>query len=299
MAAGSVRIALAYIALCLFWGSSWAATSAVVTQVPPLRAISMRFALAVGVLVPVIVLRRLPLPRGRALGANMILGFSMVAVPYALLFWGGQRVGSGMIAVLFATMPLIAALLAPLLHGNEVPRRAFYATLGGVGGIALLVSGALSVSLAQAAGAGAVLLAVLSTAASLFYARRELASTHPIASTAVQLAVGAVPFFLLSLATERQIPAAWNPDSLGAMSFLVIAGSAIAFPLYYWLLQRLEPYQVAAIEWVQPVVAVLEGAWFLRERLGWSMIAGTVVVLVSLAMVLGARVEDEQTLTIG
>ena len=55
-------------------------------------------------------------------------------------------------------------------------------------------------------------------------------------------------------------------------------------PPYFWLLQRIEAYQVATVQWIEPLVAIIETAFFLRVGLSFSMIAGSLVTLVCLSV---------------
>ena len=123
---------------------------------------------------PVILGKRLRLPRGRALGSILTLSATMVAVPLLLLLWAKQHASSATVTVLFAAMPLLVALRTPV----AVPLRALQATIVGVGAMAFLVSA--SPSLAQLGGAAVALIAVAFVGTSSLMARRDLGGAHPV-----------------------------------------------------------------------------------------------------------------------
>ena len=131
-------------------------------------------------------MEKIALATGRGLHATLLLSLSMIAVPSALTFWSEQRLSSGLTALIFGAMPLMTACLTPLMAGRWVPRRAWEAMIVGLGGLGLVMSGAISTSLWQAVGAVAVLLAVAMYAASSVYAKEALAGVHPFVSTAIQ-----------------------------------------------------------------------------------------------------------------
>ncbi|MGH9603812.1 MAG: EamA family transporter, partial [Terriglobales bacterium] len=85
---------------------------------------------------------------------------------------------------------------------------------------------------------------------------------------------------------ERGRPATWTPAALAALLFLAIVGTAVAFALDYWLLKRVRPYQAASMSLVIPVIAIFEGALLLGETIPASMIAASVLVLLSVAALL-------------
>ena len=184
------RIMLGLVALSVIWGSTWMAIRVLVVAVPPMHSASLRFLLASVILLPIIQWKKLPWPTGRGLHATLLLSLSMIAVPSALTFWSEQRLSSGLTALIFGAMPLMTACLTPLMAGRSVPRRAWEAMIVGLGGLGLVMSGAISTSLWQAVGAVAVLLAVAMYAASSVYAKEALAGVHPFVSTAIQFFFG-------------------------------------------------------------------------------------------------------------
>lgn len=292
------RIILALLALSIIWGSTWMAIRILVVEIPPLHSASLRFLLASVILLPIIQWKRLPWPTGRGLRASMLLSLSMIAVPSALTFWSEQRLSSGLTALIFGAMPLITAVLTPWMAGRSVPRTAWQAMIVGLGGLGLVMSGAISTSLWQALGAMAVLLAVLLYAISSVYAKEALAGVDPFVSTAIQFFLGGIALALASLVFERGRPSTWSMQSILALIFLSIFASALSFTLYYWVLQQIEAYQLTSLQLVVPILAVAEGALFMMESVPWTMILGATVVLGSIVFVMRARSLDEREISL-
>ncbi|MHB1674045.1 MAG: DMT family transporter [Acidobacteriaceae bacterium] len=288
------RIILALVALSVIWGSTWMAIRVLVIAVPPMHSASLRFLLASAILLPIIQWKRLPWPTGRGLHATLLLSLSMIAVPSALTFWSEQRLSSGLTALIFGAMPLMTACLTPWMAGRSVPRRAWEAMIVGLGGLGLVMFGAISTSRWQAVGAMAVLLAVSMYAASSVYAKEALAGVHPFVGTSIQFFLGGIWLALASMMFERGRTSAWSTQALVSLIFLSVFASALSFTLYYWLLQRIEAYQLTSLQLIVPVLAVAEGALLLMEPVPWTMIAGAAVVLGSIVFVMRARRGDEQ-----
>jgi drug/metabolite transporter (DMT)-like permease len=287
---------LAFAALGIVWGTTWVAADALAEYVPPLRGAAARFLLAALLWIPVILWKRLKLPRGRALGFVLILSVTLIALPSMLLLWGQSLVSLATVAVSFSAMPLLVVFLTPGLAGKSVPRTAMQASIVGLGAIALALGASFSVF--QAGGAAVVLLAVASIGASSILARRELSGVHPIVVTALLLGAAALLLFLASLALEHGQPVQWNRSAIGSLAFLVVVAGAPAYATYFWLLQRLEAFQVGTVQWIEPLVAILESALFLRVGLSFTMIAGSLAALVCLLLVVRARAEDDDTVSL-
>ena len=283
---------LAFAGLSVVWGSTWIASDTLTEYVPPLRGAAARFLLAAILCLPVILGKRLRLPRGRALGSILTLSATMVAVPLLLLLWAKQHASSATVTVLFAAMPLLVALRTPV----AVPLRALQATIVGVGAMAFLVSA--SPSLAQLGGAAVALIAVAFVGTSSLMARRDLGGAHPVMVVGLLAGGAAVMLFLASLVAERGQPAQWNQSALGSLIFLSAVAGAPAYATYFWLLQQREAYQVATLEWIEPMVAIGESVFFLRLSLSFSMIAGSLVTLVCLLLVMQARAEDDKNVSL-
>ena len=289
---------LAYACICLIWGSTWGAIRLVVRDVPSFRAAAIRFLAADIVLLAIAYSRKRTINlSGRQWYALVILGFTMMAVPYGLLFWAEYRIDSSTTAVLFSSCPLVVALLTPLMTHTYVPRRAVLAMLVGLGGIATLFYSQLSISTYVLLGGVAVMGAVVSSSWASVFAKRELAEVDPVLGTAVQFCVAAVVLFAASAIAESGHPSDWNRVSISALVFLILFGSVIAFSVYYWLLKNVHAYQLSTINLIVPVIAMIEGALLLREPVPLVMIGAAALVLASVSIVL--RAQDERPVRLG
>lgn len=278
---------LVYSVLCVIWGTTWMAVRVLVLQVPPFWAAGVRFILAALLLAVTLAIRKTtPIRGARQWRATLVLGFTIVAIPYGLLFWAEQHITSSMAAVMYTSVPLVVSLLTPLMTHDRVPRAAIFCMVVAMGGIAVLFSGALSVSRNSLLGGVAMLGAVTSTSWSIVFAKKELHDIDHWAATAWQTIFGGSVLLTLGAVLERGRPSTWTPAAIAALIFLTIFGTAVAFALYYWLLKRVRPYQAASMSLVIPVIAIFEGALILGEAIPASMIAASVLVLLSVGFLL-------------
>jgi drug/metabolite transporter (DMT)-like permease len=285
---------LAFSSLCLIWGSTWLAIRVVVRDVPPLRAAMVRFLVAAVVLLVWAIFRKGWPKEERQWNAILVLGITIMALPYALLFWAEQYVTSSMSAVLYSALPLVVALLTPLMTHHTVPRQAVFAMLAAFGGLLILLYTGIPTGGRGLWSGIAILVSMSCSAWSVVYAKGRLQSVDPIVATALQLIGGTVALLWATWALEPHRQAHWSRPALLAVIFLGIVGSAAAFAIYYWLLQHMQPYQLSTLNLVVPIIAVIEGALLGRESIPLTMIVAMAVVLASVGVVLRAEASNQK-----
>jgi len=294
------RTAWTFALVGILWGSAWIPTSTALRARPGLRAGAVRFAIAAIFTASLAFIARFrkrntpASPRAHLLRHSVVLGFTAIALPYALTFYAAVHVSSGTVAVLFAFMPLAALLLS-----NEVASAAIPALVIGVGGVAFLVAQGLSFSVSQSNGAGLILCAVVLGAFSLNYAKTRLRPADLLTSAAIQFTCAAIFLGLLSAFIEHGQPASWSHEAFLSVLVLGVAISGVTLPLMYWLLMELAPWQVAGLQWSATLVAVAESAWFLRARPSTDMWAGAALIAGATVWTLRRRgARDSETVTL-
>ncbi len=283
---------VAFAALGIVWGTTWVAADTLAEYVPPLRGAATRFLLAALLWIPVLLWKRLRLPRGRALGFVLLLSVTMVVLPFVLIMWAQRHASSATITVLFAAMPLLVGLLTP----DDVPRGAMQATVVGLGGI-VLAMGAFFFGESgrgcrgRIAGGGII-------GASAVLARRELRAVNPLAATALLSGTAALLLFLASLAFERGQAVQWNRSAVGAVIFLGLVAGAPAYATLLLAAAAAGSLQGNHGAMDRAPGSPRETALFLRLGLSFSMIAGSLVTLTSLLLVMRARAEDDNNVSL-
>lgn len=290
---------LVYGVLCLIWGTTWMAIRVLVRDVPPLWSAGVRFTLAAVIMLLISAVRGSRAPQGpREWRAVLVLGITMIAVPFGLIFWAEQFVASSMTAVLYSTMPLCVAALTPWMSKHSVPRSAIFGMVVGAGGIAVLFGQGLTATRSTLLGGVAILLAVVSQGYSIHFAKREISEMDPVVATGWQFLVGAGALVAGSLAMERGRESQWTPHAAIALLFLALVGSAVAFGLYYWLLRHVQPYQISTLSLVVPIIAIIQGAAILQEPIPPLMLVASLVVLAAVGGVLRAQAGEPAPITL-
>ncbi|MEO8089474.1 MAG: EamA family transporter [Gemmatimonadales bacterium] len=289
------RLALVvWLCLCAIWGSTWLAIKLGLRDLPPLTFAGIRFAVAAVVLFLIARWRGFRLPTAaRDWRLLAYTGFLTITLNYALVFWGEQYISSGLAAVLSATVPLFGLPLAHRYVASEpLTRRKVAGVVLGVIGVAVVCSGQLGIGgpLAFWASLG-IIFAALATAHAGVLIKAGGTHIEPSVLAGVQMAGGCIPLLLGGLLLEGSpLHFHWTPMAWGALGYLTILGSVIAFLMYYWLIRHTEITWVLMIPLVTPLVAVAFGVLFGGEVVGWHTVLGGAAIIGGVALaVLKAR----------
>jgi drug/metabolite transporter (DMT)-like permease len=281
------RDVLELLLLSVLWGGAYLFTRAAVPAFGPAPLVVLRFAIAAAILLPILA-RRGRLSQLRQHPRELlIVALPFTALPFLLLSWSALHIGAGLLAVLTATAPMFAGLVAHYVYKDRlgVVRAAGLAV--GLAGVALLVSGG-NLALKTADGAlalGAVLFVSVTWSAGANYTRRHLSDVDPMVTTAGSLALASLALAPLAWAT-------WPVRAPGArawaeIGFLGVASSGLGMLMYFRLLARIGPVRAMSVTFLSPVVAMVSGALYLGEAVTPTMIGGTAVVLFGTALSLG------------
>ena len=280
------RVALAYIAMVLLWGTTWGAIKIGVANVPP-WVFAFERAVAVATILTVLAFalgQRFP-RRPRVLAATAVAGVANIGFSWIVIFWAEQFVPSGLVAVFGATAPVWTAVFAHfLVRGDRLSPLKLVALALGLIGTALLV-GAPSLSEGPNALIATILLALvpMSWAVAAILAARVLARESPVAIIGLQTWVGALVLLPFALSQWSQ-PQHWGLEAGIAFAYLVIGGSCVGLVLNLWLFRRLRPTTVMLSQVLIPTQALLIGAFALGEEFTWRMLAGAALVVSAVAV---------------
>jgi len=281
----SPRVAAAYIAMVLLWGTTWAAIKIGVANVQP-WVFAFERAIAVATILTIVALllgQRFP-RRPRVLVATVVAGVANIGFSWVVIFWAEQFVPSGLVAVFGATAPVWTAVFAHfLVRGDRLSPLKIVALALGLIGTALLV-GAPSASEGPNALIATLLLVLvpMSWAVAAILASRVLQHESPIAIIGLQTWVGAIVILPFALSQWSE-PQQWGLEAGIAFAYLVIGGSCIGLVLNLWLFRRLRPTTVMLSQVLIPTQALLIGAFALGEEFTWRMLAGAALVVSAVA----------------
>jgi len=231
--------------------------------IPPFSGVSLRFILAALILFVLARIRGVQLGRRRhevrLWLVNGIFGFT---VSYGVVYWAEQWVPSSLASVLFATYPLIVAVLVHLIIPEErLGRIEALGVLIGFSGVAVIFSsdfealGGRDVMI----GAAVILLSPAAAAIASVTIKRWGGHIHAFSHSAVPMAITGVLTGLVAAGFEREREFHFTTTAVSALVYLAVFGTVVTFTVYYWLLAHLPAKRLSLIAYVIPVVAVCIG----------------------------------------
>jgi drug/metabolite transporter (DMT)-like permease len=296
-----LRIASAFLAVYLIWGSTYLAIRFAIETLPSFWMAGVRYVTAGAVVFAWGILRNGERPSARHWREAFVLGALFFLGGNGAVVWAERHVASGIASLLVATMPLWVVLLDWARPGGRTPGAVV------VGGVALGFAGVLV--LVPPTGAGAVtdpLGAIVLVAGALAWAIGSLYARHAdlprslLLASGMEMIAGGVLLALAGtlLGEVRDIDlAAVSTRSLLALAYLVIVGSVIAFNAFRYLLERVALARVSTYAYVNPVVAMFLGWLVADEPITSRTLVGAAVIVGAVAMVIAggtAKRDDRQ-----
>ena len=262
--------------LAFIWGWSFLFIKVAVGGMTPPTVAAIRVGLGGGVLALIVRARGMSLPRGWIWWRHfVVVAVAGSAMPFTLLAWGEERVSSALTAVLNASTPLFAAVLAwVLLRDRLRPVQVGGLILGFVGVAVAAGLGGRDLAGSSKWGEAASVAAAAGYALSFAYTRRHLTTLPPLLGAAGQLITATVLLLPAAVVTSVRAGFHLTPRRALAVALLGVAGTGFAYLLSYRLIADVGATRAAAVTYLIPVVAVTVGVVFLHEPFSLRLVFG-------------------------
>lgn len=282
-APNTVLVILAFFSIYVIWGSTYLLNKIAVTELPPFMLASIRFTTA-GILIFILCKFlgiSLAITKKHLLN-TIIAGFLFLAFGNGVVVWALKYVDSGFAALQISAQPLVILLLMYFIEGKKIKPMSMVGVVLGILGIYLLVSQKEVVSNENSVlGMIMIFFCLLSWAyGSLFVSRASLPSNYFV-NTGYQMFTGGILLFFASLAFGEtwSSPVTWSLPTQYSMILLILFGSIVAFTSFNYLLKVVSPEKVATSTYVNPIIALLLGWYFLKEQITLQSIIAAAVLL--------------------
>jgi drug/metabolite transporter (DMT)-like permease len=275
---------LAFVAVCLIWGTTYLAITVALETVPVLLVAGLRWMGAGVMLTGVLLAMGKRMPPRRLWGPLILLGFLMNIMGNGFVVYAQQYVPSGLTAVLIATTPFWSALTERLLpNGDRFSKRALIGLTIGFSGIVVLVWPEMSQGGASGraflVGVLAIQLACIGWVVGTSYAKRHELGDDPFPSTALQMIFSGIMLLAAATANGDWARLSFTPRTISAMLYLSVAGSLVAYSAYIYAIQHLRLSLVSLYAYINPIIAVALGTALLGEPLSPRIALAALLVL--------------------
>src|SRR6266487_2665138 len=205
---------IAYLVVCVFWGSTYLAIKVGVTDLPPFLFAGLRF---------------------------LVAGLLLLAGGNAFVVWSEQYIGSGIASIFVVTVAMWTALFDVIIPGgaSELNWRIIAGLLLGFLGTLLLVGATpAEILAADKRGPIALTLASASWSVGTVYAKRHPTQASPYMGAAFQMIVGGVTVALVGTVLGEWASWHLSPRGIGAIAYLVVFGSILGYSAYSYALRH-------------------------------------------------------------
>lgn len=279
----SALVILAFFAIYVIWGSTYLLNKVAVLELEPFMLASCRFTTA-GIMIFVLAkIMEIPLKITKKQFWNTVIaGIFFLSFGNGVVVWALKYVDSGFAALEISAQPLIILLLMRILQGKKIQPMSVVGVVLGIVGIYLLVSQKQIIAKEESiVGMVMIFFCMVSWAyGSLFVARADLPHNYFV-NTGYQMFTAGITLALMSLAFGEKwsAPLDWSGEVQLSMVLLIVFGSILAFTSFNYLLKAVSPEKVATSTYVNPIVALLLGWYFLDEQItAQSIIAATILL---------------------
>ncbi|WP_323677221.1 DMT family transporter [Halorubellus sp. PRR65] len=286
------RDAALFVVLAGLFGGSFVAIKTGLRELPPVLFAGLRFDLAALALLGYVAVARprstwLPRTREDVLGIAVAAVF-LVVLNNGLLFLGQETTTPAAASVMYGLNPVLAPVFAWWLLGD---RLSWLGTLGiavALAGVVLIVQPSPS-TFADESAVGQVLVLGAAAAVALGSVALQRVGTtmESVSLTAWAMAVGAVLLHALSVGVGEAPGQVLAIGATTAWSVVLVAipSTAVAYAIYFGLIERVGPVRTNLVAYVVPVFAAAMGWLLLDATISSTTVVGFLVVVAGFALV--------------
>ena len=275
------------VALGAIWGMSYVFIRVAAPVVGPVPLMAFRFAVGGAILTGYVVVTG----KGRALWDGLrtqwkeflLLGLFLMAFPTVLIGYAELGISASLASVLNASVPFFAAAAAFVLLGELMSFRQVGGLVLGFAGVAVAVGGValnLGWNVVPFA-AGSIVAAASYGVASVYIQRSRLRTIGTTSSAAAQLMATAllVPLVPITVQSTHVSPAV-----IGSALGLALLSTAVAYIIYFHLIETVGPTQASTVTFISPIAGILGGAALLGEPVGYGLVVGLALIFTGILL---------------
>jgi drug/metabolite transporter (DMT)-like permease len=279
---------LAWITICIVWGTTYLAIRIGVTDLPPMMFAGLRWIIA-GVLMTILLnLRHYKLPELKDLKHLAIVGILLLGIANGLVVVAEQWLPSGLTALILSTLPFwIVGMEYFLPNGPKINVFIITGLILGTTGVILIFAKDLNISLDFNFLLGGLCLlgAVIAWSAGSIYWKYKKTNVRPMMGASIQMLIAGILQTSLGLILGEQNNFHLTQNGVFALGYLIVFGSILGYASYIYSITNLPLSLVSTYAYINPVIAILLGWYFLNEPLTITVFIASGLILIGVALV--------------
>lgn len=246
-------------------------------EMAPFWAAAARFILAALIFWGIIAVRKLPLPKGKALFGAIIFGVLTVGFSFLLVAWALVEIPASLYQILMAMVPLLTLFLSAV-HGVEsITLRGIIGAVLAMVGIGIAVGGADSSSISLPHIGAVIVAAAFNAEGGVMI--KKFPPNPPVITNAIGMTIGAIILGVASIASGEEWTLPTQADTLVAFVYLTLVVTVVAFLLYMFVLGKWTASGTSYGFVIIPLITVVIAATIAGEEITWNLLLGGAFVL--------------------
>ncbi|MEO9869681.1 DMT family transporter [Ekhidna sp.] len=284
-----IRNVYLLILLASCWGPSFLFIKIAVAEISPVMLAALRIGIGAVILNLILLLKKEKLPVTLVFWKKtFIAGFFAQGLPFTLINWGEQFVDSSLASLINGLVPLCTIVLSQIMLRNErmTKNKLTGVLLGFIGLAVLVMPNLLSGVTGSSQGILSITAAAFSYGFGLVYIKKYLINIPSFRAPAAQLlsvAIYLLPMAFLADSSFSLMEVSWQ--AIGAVAILGLFGTAVAFVIYFKLIEQSSVAYASLVTYLMPVYGVILGIIFLNEQFTLWMFLGAVLILAGIRTV--------------
>lgn len=284
----NIRAYLAWIAICIIWGTTYLFIRVGVETIPPMLFAGIRWLIAGIILLTILRISGKQFPKKEDLIHIAIIGIALLGFGNGLVVVGEQYIESGLAALLITTVPFwMVGVESFLPKGPKLNWMVISGLIIGSLGVGLIFGGDLKYifETKYLIGVLSILGAVVSWSLGSVYSKYKKVSVHPLMSASVQMLIVGTLQIILGAALGEFAGLHFTQPGVISLAYLIVMGSIFGYGSYIYAIEHLPLSLVSTYAYVNPIIALVLGWIFLNEQLNIFILLASVVIFAGVVLV--------------
>ena len=278
----------AWITICIVWGTTYLAIRIGVADLPPMLFAGLRWIIA-GILMTVLLnLRAYKFPGLKDLKHLAIVGILLIGIANGLVVVAEQWLPSGLTALILSTLPFwVVGMEYFLPNRPKINLFIIVELLLGTSGVVVIFARDLNIAvdLNILLGGLCLLGAVIAWAAGSIYWKYKKTEVRPMMGASIQMLIAGILQTALGLILGEHNSFHLTQNGVFALGYLIVFGSILGYASYIYSITNLPLSLVSTYAYINPIIAILLGSYFLSEPLTITVFIAAGLILIGVALV--------------
>ncbi len=295
----NLKAYLAYISVCIFWGTTYLAIRIGVSHLPPFLFAGLRWFAAGIIFLVFLLLKGKKLPSLKDVFHLAVVALCLIGIGNGLLTFAEQWVPSGVASLFITTIPFwIVGMEALLPTGPKLNFKIVVGLILGLIGVALILGQDWRTLIENSylKGVIALLFLVVVWAFGSVYSKYKKVSVDPLLGAAIQMVIAGLAQVIVGLILGEASRFYFDEKSFLAFTYLLFFGAIVGYTSYIYALTHLPLSFVSTYAYVNPVIALFLGWLILDEKISWLIILAAIIIFSGVAIVKRGAYQQQQVL---